>query len=127
MLPIVGLCRLSVAPRSVRSEHERKGAKSGFYRRWGTGSDAVARFTGFVWGRSGTNCWCVEAEPEAGGERPCWIVDAEFRTGELIEHVRRPGVDAAGRGADSRTWTTSPGYSRVRQAFRGCRSGSHRG
>jgi len=42
--------------------------------------------TRFVLGPTRTNCYVVEA----GGE--CWIVDAGFEPGVLIEHVRTSGI-----------------------------------
>ncbi|HPO93358.1 MAG TPA: MBL fold metallo-hydrolase [Phycisphaerales bacterium] len=68
-----------------------KGAKSGTAV-GGRDPTRSPRIHGFCLGPFGTNCYVVEAEPEAGGERPCWIVDASFEPGELIEHVRRQGL-----------------------------------
>lgn len=47
----------------------------------------------FTLGPFGTNCYVVIApEPGADGTRACWVVDASFEPGAIIEAVRRRGL-----------------------------------
>lgn len=57
------------------------------------GASGAVRVEGFALGPYQTNCYVVW--PESIGEtgpRPCWIVDASFGPGPLVEAVRRHGL-----------------------------------